>query len=176
MGATLAEAMYQADGLGDWAGVGASVFMAYILSDLGTGEQAQGWKCWGGRKGKLRFSEYCATLEAALALEDPFTDDRHCAWMCCRLCPPRLHSCLQLFNVFFNSWFALRPTTACQPLPGLRARAGIYHWGVDNYGDGNTPVFGRQIAAFQGHHQKPWTIVQREFCNNLYQVGQVLHA
>jgi len=83
MGATLAEAMYQADGLGDWAGVGASVFMAYILSDLGTG---------------------------------------------------------------------------------------IYHWGVDNYGDGNTPVFGRQIAAFQGHHQKPWTIVQREFCNNLYQV------
>jgi ubiquitin-conjugating enzyme E2 variant len=26
---------------------------------------------------------------------------------------------------------------------------GIYHWFVDNYGDGNTPVFGRQIAAFQ---------------------------
>lgn len=47
---------------------------------------------------------------------------------------------------------------------------GIYHWGVDNYGDGNTPVFGRQIAAFQGHHQRPWTITQREFCNNLHQV------
>lgn len=25
----------------------------------------------------------------------------------------------------------------------------FYHWGVDNYGDGNTPVFGGQIAAFQ---------------------------
>jgi hypothetical protein len=46
---------------------------------------------------------------------------------------------------------------------------GIYHWGVDNYGDGSTPVFGRQIAAFQGHHQRPWTITQREFCNNLHQ-------
>jgi hypothetical protein len=47
---------------------------------------------------------------------------------------------------------------------------GVYHWGVDNYGDGKTPVFGRQIAAFQGHHQRPWTITQREFCNNLHQV------
>ncbi|GIL52588.1 hypothetical protein Vafri_8410 [Volvox africanus] len=47
---------------------------------------------------------------------------------------------------------------------------GIYHWGVDNYGDGSTPVFGRQIAAFQGHHQRPWTITQREFANNLHQV------
>eukprot|EP00198_Chlamydomonas_reinhardtii_P006583 XP_001695919.1 low CO2-induced protein [Chlamydomonas reinhardtii] len=49
---------------------------------------------------------------------------------------------------------------------------GVYHWGVDNYGDGNTPVFGRQIAAFQGHHQRPWTITQREFANNLHQVFQ----
>ncbi len=46
----------------------------------------------------------------------------------------------------------------------------MYHWGVDNYGDGSTPVFGRQIAAFQGHHQRPWTITQREFANNLHQV------
>jgi hypothetical protein len=51
-------------------------------------------------------------------------------------------------------------------------RSGIYHWGVDNYGDGSTPVFGRQIAAFQGHHQRPWTITQREFANNMHQVGQ----
>lgn len=47
---------------------------------------------------------------------------------------------------------------------------GIYHWGVDNYGGPDTPFFGRQIAAFQGHHQRPWTITQREFCNNLHQV------
>jgi palmitoyl-[glycerolipid] 3-(E)-desaturase len=37
---------------------------------------------------------------------------------------------------------------------------------VDNYGSGHTPVVGSQIAAFQGHHQRPWTITQREFCNN----------
>ena len=47
---------------------------------------------------------------------------------------------------------------------------GIYHWGVDNYGDGSTPVFGGQIAAFQGHHKRPWTITEREFCNNVHKV------
>lgn len=47
---------------------------------------------------------------------------------------------------------------------------GIYHWGVDNYGGPDTPVFGRQIAAFQGHHHRPWTITEREFCNNVHQV------
>jgi len=47
---------------------------------------------------------------------------------------------------------------------------GIYHWSVDNYGDGSTPIVGAQIAAFQGHHQRPWTITEREFCNNLYKV------
>ena len=29
----------------------------------------------------------------------------------------------------------------------------VYHWSVDNYGDGSTPIVGGQIAAFQGHHQ-----------------------
>jgi ubiquitin-conjugating enzyme E2 variant len=47
---------------------------------------------------------------------------------------------------------------------------GIYHWSVDNYGDGSTPIVGDQIAAFQGHHQRPWTITEREFCNNLHKV------
>ena len=42
----------------------------------------------------------------------------------------------------------------------------MYHWSVDNYGSADTPVVGSQIAAFQGHHQRPWTITQREFCNN----------
>lgn len=46
----------------------------------------------------------------------------------------------------------------------------VYHWFVDNYGDAQTPIFGRQIAAFQGHHQRPWTITQRQFANNLHQV------
>jgi palmitoyl-[glycerolipid] 3-(E)-desaturase len=44
--------------------------------------------------------------------------------------------------------------------------SGVYHWSVDNYGSSETPVVGSQIAAFQGHHQRPWTITQREFCNN----------
>lgn len=36
----------------------------------------------------------------------------------------------------------------------------FYHFFVDNYGDARTPVFGGQIAAFQGHHQRPWTITE----------------
>lgn len=47
---------------------------------------------------------------------------------------------------------------------------GVYHWSVDNYGSGDTPLVGGQIAAFQGHHVRPWTITQREFCNNVHQV------
>ncbi|KAK9806899.1 hypothetical protein WJX72_006755 [[Myrmecia] bisecta] len=47
---------------------------------------------------------------------------------------------------------------------------GVYHWGVDNYGSGATPIVGSQIAAFQGHHQRPWTITEREFCNNVHKV------
>ena len=48
--------------------------------------------------------------------------------------------------------------------------SGVYHWGVDNYGSGKTPVFGGQIAGFQGHHRRPWTITEREFCNNVHKV------
>jgi palmitoyl-[glycerolipid] 3-(E)-desaturase len=44
--------------------------------------------------------------------------------------------------------------------------SGVYHWAVDNYGSSETPLVGTQIAAFQGHHQRPWVITQREFCNN----------
>lgn len=36
---------------------------------------------------------------------------------------------------------------------------------------GETPLVGSQIAAFQGHHQRPWTITEREFCNNVHKVG-----
>lgn len=49
---------------------------------------------------------------------------------------------------------------------------GFYHWGVDNYGDATTPVFGAQIDAFQGHHQRPWTITKREFANNLHAIAR----
>jgi len=48
--------------------------------------------------------------------------------------------------------------------------SGILHWSVDNYGNGQTPVMGSIIAAFQGHHSAPWTITERGFCNNVYKL------
>lgn len=44
--------------------------------------------------------------------------------------------------------------------------SGVYHWAMDNYGNAETPIFGPQIEAFQGHHEKPWTITHRDFSNN----------
>lgn len=41
---------------------------------------------------------------------------------------------------------------------------GIFHWSVDNYGDGSTPVMGPIIAAFQGHHDRPWLITRGQLC------------
>lgn len=45
---------------------------------------------------------------------------------------------------------------------------GVYHWSVDNYGNAKTPIVGSQIEAFQGHHEEPWTITYRDFCNNCH--------
>lgn len=52
--------------------------------------------------------------------------------------------------------------------------SGVYHWGIDNYGGADTPVFGSQIEAFQGHHKWPWTITRRQFANNLHAVARVV--
>ncbi|KAK9072278.1 hypothetical protein SSX86_008711 [Deinandra increscens subsp. villosa] len=52
--------------------------------------------------------------------------------------------------------------------------SGVYHWGIDNYGDASTPVFGTQIDAFQGHHKWPWTITKRQFANNLHALARVV--
>ncbi|XP_065862351.1 fatty acid desaturase 4, chloroplastic [Euphorbia lathyris] len=52
--------------------------------------------------------------------------------------------------------------------------SGVYHWGIDNYGDASTPVFGTQIEAFQGHHKWPWTITRRQFANNLHALARVI--
>ncbi|XP_077220323.1 fatty acid desaturase 4, chloroplastic-like [Tasmannia lanceolata] len=49
---------------------------------------------------------------------------------------------------------------------------GIYHWGIDNYGDGSTPLCGSQIEAFQGHHKWPWIITRRQFANNLHAIAR----
>ncbi|KAE8681025.1 Fatty acid desaturase 4 [Hibiscus syriacus] len=48
----------------------------------------------------------------------------------------------------------------------------VYHWGIDNYGDSSTPVFGSQIEGFQGHHKWPWTITRRQFANNLHALAR----
>jgi len=45
---------------------------------------------------------------------------------------------------------------------------GVYHFSVDNYGTSRTPIVGSQIEAFQGHHEEPWTITYRDFCNNCF--------
>ena len=50
---------------------------------------------------------------------------------------------------------------------------GIFHWSVDNYGSINTPVVGTVCAAFQGHHDTPWTITFRSFANNVYKICYV---
>ncbi|XP_057433360.1 fatty acid desaturase 4, chloroplastic-like [Lotus japonicus] len=52
--------------------------------------------------------------------------------------------------------------------------SGVYHWAIDNYGDGTTPLFGAQIEAFQGHHKFPWTITRRQFANNLHALARVV--
>eukprot|EP00624_Nannochloropsis_granulata_P001753 evm.model.NODE_18605_length_9087_cov_23.447233.3 len=51
--------------------------------------------------------------------------------------------------------------------------SGIFHWSVDNYGSGKTPVLGAVIEAFQGHHDAPWTITYREFCNNVHKITKI---
>lgn len=50
--------------------------------------------------------------------------------------------------------------------------SGVYHWGIDNYGDASTPVFGSQIEGFQGHHKWPWIITRRQFANNLHALAR----
>ena len=49
---------------------------------------------------------------------------------------------------------------------------GIFHWSVDNYGGPETPIFGKVIAAFQGHHRQPWSITIRGAANNLYPLAK----
>ncbi|KAL6843102.1 hypothetical protein ACP4OV_026815 [Aristida adscensionis] len=65
---------------------------------------------------------------------------------------------------------ALAAAAAAYSLADLAT--GVYHWLVDNYGDASTPVFGPQIAAFQGHHRHPSTITLREPCNNLHALAR----
>jgi len=67
-------------------------------------------------------------------------------------------SIIEVLMIVFGSWVA------------ADLGAGIFHWSVDNYGNGRTPVLGSTIAAFQGHHSALWTITQRGFCNNVHKL------
>ncbi|CAK9037255.1 Fatty acid desaturase 4-like 1 [Durusdinium trenchii] len=60
---------------------------------------------------------------------------------------------------------------ACAVVAGVEFAdfgTGVYHFSVDNYGSAQTPIVGSQIEAFQGHHEEPWTITYRDFCNNCF--------
>ncbi|XP_062196612.1 fatty acid desaturase 4, chloroplastic-like [Phragmites australis] len=79
------------------------------------------------------------------------------------------------------SLVAAGSSSAAEPLAAAFAAysladlaTGVYHWFVDNYGDASTPVFGSQIAAFQGHHRYPSTITFREPCNNLHALARAV--
>jgi ubiquitin-conjugating enzyme E2 variant len=63
---------------------------------------------------------------------------------------------------------ALQAAIAIFAFAAADLASGIYHFLLDNYGSRETPIFGEQIAAFQGHHQYPWTITHRDWCNNVY--------
>ena len=84
---------------------------------------------------------------------------------------PKVHpqGCHKPANSMFDPDFT---STLCLSVLAVSADfgTGVYHWSVDNYGSGATPIVGDQIAAFQGHHQRPWTITQRQFANNLHKV------
>ncbi len=79
--------------------------------------------------------------------------------------PSATHTCARVWTSFWRQDLYIGLSTA-------DFGTGVYHWSVDNYGSGATPIVGDQIAAFQGHHQRPWTITQRQFANNLHKVKQ----
>ena len=144
MAATLAQGLGQVDSAGDVAVVGAAAMAAYGLSDLGTGEPSP----WPGEAAVLKPWPAACSSSLPLVCSAPLG------------CMPQCQSLLSDAS-----------SRAVNPVQCFHPHAAFYHFFVDNYGDGSTPVFGGQIAAFQGHHQRPWTITEREFCNNVHKVG-----
>jgi palmitoyl-[glycerolipid] 3-(E)-desaturase len=73
-------------------------------------------------------------------------------------------------NVFSASLYTALALLVCGISTWLAADlgSGVLHWAVDNYGNGRTAIFGKIIAAFQGHHSAPHTITKRDTYNNVY--------
>lgn len=91
------------------------------------------------------------------------------------------HFAVTAFNLF-TAWHAMPAFASMVDLAPLAATVmssivlgdlgtGVFHWSVDNYGSIKTPVFGSVCVAFQGHHDTPWTITFRSFCNNVYKIA-----
>ena len=50
----------------------------------------------------------------------------------------------------------------------------VYHFFMDNYGDGDTPVVGDQVVMFKEHHKSPWRVTQKRY--HKYVVGQAFFS
>uniref|UniRef100_A0A7N0UB50 Lipid desaturase domain-containing protein n=1 Tax=Kalanchoe fedtschenkoi TaxID=63787 RepID=A0A7N0UB50_KALFE len=84
-------------------------------------------------------------------------------------------ACMILFTSIYKSVSGLSASSWMQPIMFSLAgyvvadlASGIYHWAIDNYGSATTPILGRQIEAFQGHHMWPILESKREMANNLH--------
>ena len=91
------------------------------------------------------------------------------------------HKCISLYkkesvfglascSLYFKSGILLCGAVIVSSWIAADFGSGVFHWSVDNYGNGRTPVMGNIIAAFQGHHSAPWTITYRGFCNIVWKL------
>ncbi|KAF4368706.1 hypothetical protein G4B88_000963 [Cannabis sativa] len=74
-----------------------------------------------------------------------------------------------------NIWLALSSLVAC--VVGyvvVDLVSGLYHWAVDNYGSASTPIFGKQVKAFQLHHELPMRINKHEFVNRTHPFASIV--
>lgn len=115
-------------------------------------------------------------LDSRSLLNDPSLQStwRHRAWLASG-CTTVLYSLAKSIAASADSHIWLEPLLA--GLAGYVLAdlgSGVYHWGIDNYGGAETPIFGSQIEAFQGHHKWPWTITRRQFANNLHALARVI--
>jgi ubiquitin-conjugating enzyme E2 variant len=52
------------------------------------------------------------------------------------------------------------------------AASAVFHWAVDNYPDGNTPIIGKTADEFQIHHKNPLNLEEGHLLDNIALAGQ----
>jgi hypothetical protein len=52
------------------------------------------------------------------------------------------------------------------------AASAVFHWAVDNYPNGNTPIIGKTADEFQIHHKNPLNLEDGHVLNNIALAGQ----